>query len=297
MKTLFLLLFLGMAGVDQAGYADNLPLSDQQIAVLRSAQPDINDGATLTWRGDPISIALPLAQEKRLVFPEPIEADINGSLTNDQLRIINNNQNLYLTAKKAFSKTRIYVTLKNSQQIILLDIVTADNANTNLQKIILPKANNSTGIVEAKVRHNPPDDGNDEKMTSADAYVNAIRFGWQQLYAPQRLFNSDSGFVRTPMRSAFWTPDLIYGDKVLAHPEASWQLDGLYVTAIELRNKYSHATVLNMSQDLCGDWQAATLYPRTHLKPAGDKSGDAATLLLISNKPFSDALEVCHGGA
>ncbi len=269
-----------------------LPLSTEQIATLREAQvEEITDGQ-LTWKGDPLSIALPLGKEKRVIFPEPLAVDINGQLTSDQLRIINNDQNLYLTAQTNFPKTRIYVTLKKSQQIILLDLFTTNSATPATQKIVLRDKKINPSVVQTKSPLTP-----EGKILSADAYVNAIRFSWQQLYAPSRLLTSDPGFTRTPMHSTFWTPELLYGDKVLAHPQASWQADGLFVTAVELRNKYPHLTTLSLSHDLCGDWQAATLYPYHHLKPAGDKSGDATTLFLISNKPFHQAMEICYGGA
>lgn len=274
-----------------------LPLSAVQIQTLQHSLPE-DETVPLVWKGDAITIALPVGKEKRLQFPEPIQADVNGSLTTDQLQIINNDQNLYLTAQKTFSKTRIYVTLKKSQQIVLLDLLTADTGTTTTRKIILSDtAVASPAAVTTVTTTSSNNVVNPEKALSADAYVGAIRFAWQQLYAPERLLTQDTNFTRTPMHTEFWLPDLVYGDKVLAHPEASWQADGLYITAIELRNKYPHVTRLNLAHDLCGDWQAATLYPRHQLKPAGDKSGDSTTLFLISAQPLVTAMEICHGRA
>ncbi|HVV67997.1 MAG TPA: TIGR03749 family integrating conjugative element protein [Gammaproteobacteria bacterium] len=298
MKRLLISL-LAMSVVLSALSMTSLPLSDSQIQKLQQYLPTDDDNAPLIWKGDPIFVAIPVEKEKRLIFPEPVQVDLNGSLTTDQLRIINNDQNLYLTAHQAFAKTRLFVTLKNSQQIILLDVATDNQASPNTRTISLPKNTKSTSIAVAKPQNNNPLNNatiNSNQTVSADDYVNALRFAWQQLYAPQRLINQDLEFTRTPMHTTSWVTDLVYGDKVLAHPEASWLLNGLYVTAIELRNKYPHDTTLT-ARDLCGDWQAATLYPRTHLKPAGQKPDDSTTLLLISTKPFSDVLGVCHGSA
>ncbi len=299
MKRLLMSLLIFSVGLS-AFSATTLPLSDNQIQKLQQYLPADDDNAPLIWKGDPIFVALPVDKEKRLIFPEPVQADLNGSLTTDQLRIINNEQNLYLTAHQAFAKTRLYVTLKNSQQIILLDIATDNQASANTRMISLPKNEKTTSIAVAKQQikgtANNPTTGNNMQTISADDYVNAIRFAWQQLYAPQRLLNQDLEFTRTPMHTTSWVTDLVYGDKVLAHPEASWLLNGLYVTAVELRNKYPHDTTL-IARDFCGDWQAATLYPRIHLKPAGQKPGDSTTLFLISTKPFGDVLGVCHGSA
>lgn len=286
MRFIYITLLLFTLSLAQAEMLspEKLPLSAQQIATLKEIQLDEMDDGQLTWKGNPLSIALPLGKEKRVIFPEPIALDINGALTTDQLRIINNDQNLYLTAQKPFSKTRVYVTLKNSHQIILLDLSTTDTSTSTTQKITLTDKKTHSSVME-------------EKIMSADAYVDAVRFAWQQFYAPQRLLSAGSNFTRTPMFSQFWTPELVYGDKVLVHPQASWQREGLYITAVELRNKYPHSTSLKLSHDICGEWQAAVLYPRQKLKPAGEKSGDATTLFLISSKPFSQSMEICHGGS
>ncbi len=275
-----------------------LPLSDAQIQKLSAYYPSEDESALLIWKGDPLSVALPVKSEKRIVFPEPIEANLNSALNSDQLRIINNDQALYLTALKPFSTTRLYVTLKTSNKILLFDISTSDKATSIVRTVKLASSNKNADVL-ATQKITPSLDTNyqDASVGSANSYVNAIRFAWQQLYAPQRLLNKNTDFVRTPMRTTAWVSDLIYGDKVLAHPEVSWVFGDVYVTAIELRNKYPHNTTINLQHDLCGEWQAATLYPSAQLKPAGNKSGDSTTLILISHKPFGDVLEVCHGSA
>jgi integrating conjugative element protein (TIGR03749 family) len=277
--------------------ADPLPLTDAQIQKLRTYLPSDDESTPLVWKGESLSIMLPLHAEKRLVFPEPIEANLNSALNNDQLRIINNDQSLYLTALKLFGVTRMYVTLKNSNKIILLDVSTSDTASSTMRTIKIAATNRVNSIRSHNRADHTERNAPDALGGSANDYVNAIRFAWQQLYAPQRLLNKNTDFARTPMHTTRWVSDLIYGDKVLAHPEVSWIAGDLYVTAIELRNKYPHVTTLNLQHDLCGEWQAATLYPRTHLKPAGNKTGDSTILFLISSRPFGDMLEVCHGGA
>lgn len=295
-----------------ADAADALLLSDAQMQKLHAYFPAEDESVPLVYRGDPVAIRLPVGVEKRVMFSESIEANLNGSLSSDQLRVINNDQSLYLTALKPFASTRIFVTLKQSHKILLLDLATADDA-TNVTRSVKLSTNNpsNTNSASAPVAASAsPASAAPASMTtspavvdegaspaSADSYVKAIRFAWQQLYAPQRLLSNDNGFTRTPLRTQPFISTLVYGDKVFAHPEISWLANGVYVTAVQLRNKYSHATHLNLQRDLCGDWQAATLYPRSHLKSAGDKTGDSTTLFLISNQPFAKAMEVCHGGA
>lgn len=276
---------------------DKLPLSDTDIKKLHAYYVGDDGNAPLVWNGDPLPIALPVNAEKRLVFPEPVQADLNGALTTDQLRIINNDQSLYLAPLKPFATTRLYVTLKKSNKIILLDLVTSDKASNQTRLITLAPSNNPVLASSAETHGTAMTNTADGLPNTAETYVDAIRFAWQQLFAPSRLLSNTQGFARTPMHTQTWVSNLVYGDKVLAHPQVSWIQGTMYITAVELRNKYPHATTLNLSRDLCGDWQAATLYPRQQLKPAGDKSGDSTTLFLISNKPFGDTLEACHGGA
>ncbi len=273
--------------------ATPLTLSDQQITLLKQYLPE-DDSTSLVWKGDSLTIALPIGQETRLIFPEPIQADLNGSLSTDQLRIINNEDSLYLTAQKAFAKTRMYVTLKNSQRIILLDVMTNENATNATRKITLAEKSSNTATSSNDSQKN---ETASEAITSADSYVNAIRFAWQQLYSPGRLIPQNSNFVRAPMHTENWVSNLVYGAKVLAHPTASWVNNGLYITVVELRNPYDHSTSIHLKQDICGNWQGASLYPHSVLKPVGDKSNDSAVLFLISTQPFNEAIQVCYGGA
>ena len=94
-----------------------LTLSAQDEQVLRAALPhDTQIVTNWVWQGNPLTLTLPLHQEKRLIFPEPVQVDVNGQLTTDQLHVINDHQSVYLTALKSFEqKTRIYITLKNSR--------------------------------------------------------------------------------------------------------------------------------------------------------------------------------------
>lgn len=279
----FLLLCLLSCVISIASASSPLALSDQQINLLKSHYPE-NEPASILWQGDPITITLPINQEKRLIFSEPIQADLNAQLTTAQLRVINNEHSLYLTAQSSFPTTRMYVTLKNSHEMILLDVSTTTEAS------------NSTQVITVKPKHHSPDH-EENNIYSADHFVNAIRFAWQQLYAPEGVQHENLTFERTPMHSSSWVNGLIYGNGVLAHPIASWKANGLYVTAVELRNQYAHPARIQLSKDICGHWRAAVLYPRKILQPVGNVSGDSTTLFLLSNQPLGESMQVCHGDA
>lgn len=277
----------------QADAISSLTLTDAEMQKLKKYFP-ADDSEHLVWKGDPISISLPLGKEKRIIFPSQVSVDLKGALNTDQIRVINDNKSIYLTALKSFSITRIYITLQDSGEVLLIDLLTDSNASDTSQQIEIKKnfatdSNSVTSVVK--------DGSSDLKTTESSSYVDLIRFAWQQIYSPKRLLNINLNFQRSPMQTQPFVSDLVYGDKVIAHPETSWISGTKYVTAVLLRNKYPHETKIRVSKDLCGDWMAATLYPRSILQPYGHKDKDSTMLFLISKRPFGEILGVCHGDA
>jgi integrating conjugative element protein (TIGR03749 family) len=288
--------------LSMTAYADSLSsltLTDAEMQKLKKYFPE-DDTSHLAWKGDPISITLPVNKEKRIVFPNTVSVDAKGALTADQLRILDNDKSLYLTALKSFPITRIYVTLKDSGEVILIDLITNDNASNTTQQIDIKQNNNHTELSKAVVStvSQPPVQINENSSSNDDMnFADLIRFAWQQVYAPERLIQHTSTFARAPMHTVKFVSDLVYGDKVIAFPESSWVSGNYYVTAILLRNKYQHSTHVDIRKDLCGSWQAGLLYPTANLKSYGDKHGDSAMLFLVSNRPFGETMGVCHGDA
>jgi integrating conjugative element protein (TIGR03749 family) len=279
-----------------------LTIPEQQALKAKLPQ-DSEMATTLVWQGNPLSLALPLHKETRLVFSEPVQVDVNGQLSTTQLRLINDHQSVYLTALTAFeNKVRIYVTLKNSRRIIFIDLTTIDHADANSAQVIQIKVSEHLSQpTDSSINKNnsaPTLADAEASSASADEWVEAVRFAWQQLYAPAYLLSDDNSFIRSPMQTSFWVSGLFYGDMVFAHPLASWAKDDLVITAIELRNPYPHQTTLDLPHNLCGHWRAAAVYPRFTLQPTGNKTADSTTLFLISSEPFSQALGDCvHGRA
>lgn len=278
-----------------------LTLPNSEAQKLQPYFPSGELAARLVWKGEPLHVPLTIDHEQRLIFSEPVQADLNGQLTTDQLRLINNEKSLYFTALKAFPATRLYVTLKKSGQILFIDLSTTKKTTPFEQKIIVPiRSSQAPTFMDVMATHDVAADLTAPEMAAsftADNYVRIIRLAWQQLYAPLRLIDNVDGLNRSPMHTQQWVPDLVYGEKVLAHPEASWTLGDLFVTAVELRNPYSHPITLDLSRDLCGSWRAALLYPRHTLQAMGSKPFDSTELFLISTHSFGESLEVCDGRA
>jgi integrating conjugative element protein (TIGR03749 family) len=281
---------------------ESLTLSDAEIQKLTKDFP-VDDVSHQVWKGDPIFIQLPLNNEKRVVFPSHVLVDLKGTINTEQLRIINNDKSVYFTALKSFSRTRIYVTQENGE-VILLDLAVDDRASSATQMIDVKQnqtvANSNQPIVTASVTQTQENDRGDSDISSEPddvSYVNLMRFAFAEMYAPTRILKNITHYSRAAMHTEPFVSDLIYGDKVIAHPEGSWMSNGHYVTVVSLQNKYPHVTHIDIRKDLCGDWQTATIYPRSILKPQGNRAGDDTTLILISKKSFGETLGVCHGNA
>jgi integrating conjugative element protein (TIGR03749 family) len=295
---LSVMLFFCLSMTAYADSLSSLTLTDSEMQKLKKYFPT-DDVGHLVWKGDPISVSLPVNKEKRIIFPNAVSVDVKGALTADQLRVLNNDKSLYLTALKSFQTTRIYVTLKESGEVILIDLVTDESASNGTQEINVKPKNNitiaSNGAVSTVSESILP---TGENTASNDpSFSDLIRYAWQEVYAPDRLIQKTFNFARAPMHTEKFVSDLVYGDKVTAYPESSWISGNNYVTAVLLRNKYQHKTHINIHKDLCGDWQAASLYPNTNLESYGDKRGDSTFVFLVSNRPFGETMGVCHGDA
>jgi integrating conjugative element protein (TIGR03749 family) len=292
MFRLYILIFVWLISVDT--FADPLLLTPQEMQKLKQYFPE-EENTHLVWKGEVLQMTLTLNQEKRLIFSSNVTPDLKGALMTDQLDIINDNKSLYLTAKKPFSHVRMFVSLENTNQVILMDLSTQEKGNK--------EENNTVYIDLPRLSSQETTQSNNNETLSIsnnDNAVTLVRYAWQQLFAPVRLLENPLNISRAPMHTTYFVSSLVNGDKVIAHPIASWVYQNTYVTAIELRNKYPHPTSIDIPKDLCGDWKAASLYvPENKQKNEKDEKNqqDQHFLFLISNKPFGDSLEYCHGSA
>jgi integrating conjugative element protein (TIGR03749 family) len=297
--SLTILMTMLFAVLARADGINSLTLSNEETQKLKKYFP-ADEESHIVWRGEPISIHLPIGSEKRLVFSSHVIVDVKGSLSTKQIRLLNNDKSIYLTALTPFQSTRIYVTAQETGKVILLDLDTANYARAETQYIEIKQETTTvkTRSALSTTSTMSASDNNSSSMAS-DEYnpVDLIRFAWQQTFAPERLLKKSINFNRVPMQTQKFISDLVYGDKVIAHPEASWMSNNHYVTVVTLRNKYAHMTHIDIRKDICGDWQAATIYPRSTLSPYGIRHGDTTTLFLISQRSFAETLGVCHGDA
>ena len=257
--------------------------SVEAVSLHTTAAVMVNDSDEhIIWRRTPIKITLPVGKERFVSFPSEVTFGYNSHrLSPAMLRVENDNQTLYLLAKKPFSVQRTEARLANGE-IVLLDINAKKSALDNPIDIILPK----------KVNNNIATINNQNISQSSVNYVSLTRYAIQQLYAPQRLLKQSISIRRFPMETEHVVP-LFYDGSGSAMPLASWRGGNLYVTALLIKNLLNQSLRLD-PRLLCGDWKAASFYPQTLLAPRGTPiNRDTATLFVVSKEPFSQAISTC----
>ena len=238
------------------------------------------------WEKVPISIQLPIGEERMIRFPAPIS--IVDSELDEDMGIMKLEDALYLNANKSFKGKRLVVQLMPEGEAIVLKFSANESYRSVVPvEVLLPNADE-----DAK-------DSLSQRSQSAITHqasspvnpVSLTRFAIQSLYAPARLLVMLDGVTRTPMQTKKYVP-LVYGASVSAHPLISWTADGLYVTAVELKNDLNKKIILD-PRSLQGSWETATFYPTNTLNPRNFH--ETTTVFLVSSRPFGEALAVSEG--
>lgn len=124
-----------------------LPLSIKQSTKLKklfkssSSNYDMSPETPhdhVIWKQTPIGVVFPLATKRMITFPISVQFGYDRSvLTDEMLKVQNNNGVLYLVAKKEFSVQRVQVKLNDNSKIILLNLSAKKVAsNTPLDVVV-----------------------------------------------------------------------------------------------------------------------------------------------------------------
>lgn len=218
----------------------------------------------LVWDKSPIPISLPLNEDRLIHFPKAISI-IDSEL--GDVSVMKVQDALYLNAHKPFTNKRLVVQLMPQGEAIVLSLSSSDVKDSTPIEIVI----------------------NDEEQvesTNQDFTTNPIsltRFAIQSLFSPERLVVTPPNITRVPMQTS---RQIIFvrGASATAKPLISWQANGMYVTAIELKNDLSKKIKINPRQFL-GDWQTATLFPTNVVS-----AHDITTAFVTSVLPFREAL-------
>lgn len=240
------------------------------------------------WEKTPIAIQLPLSEERVITFPGPIKL-VDSELDED-VGVMKLEDSLYINPKKSFKSKQVVVQMMPLGEVIVLKF-SADETYHNARHI-------NVLISEKNVEEEQEDQNGvapQEQSTVAPSVnpISLTRFAIQSLFAPARLLITLHGVNRVPMRTQK-TVALVYGAAVRAHPLISWSGEGLYITAVELKNELNKRIVLD-PRKLLGEWQTATFYP-TNILNARDRH-ETTTVFLVSSRPFGEALSALGGYA
>ena len=240
------------------------------------------------WEKRPINVQLQIGHERLIHFPDEMRYWLPDSIKH-KVSVLAANGVLYIKALESFPQTRIRVQGLSDQQVFLLDVM-AGEVETGGNELIV--------ITQESVRNLSKE--TTSLKTTEDWRIRLTRYAAQQLYAPERLAGGDSAIKRIALELSTPVP-LIRGGLVETVPIASWQGNGLTVTAVKIRNlsmqplqlrfeKYNTLPVLNLNGRLRGDWLAATVQ-HDYLGLAGGES-DTTTLYLVSNQSFLESLKL-----
>lgn len=279
------LLSLGMMCVmgTQSIYADINPNAQFQTSTPTTEH--------VRWFREPISIVLPVGKERLISFPGKVlfEGNKAPKLTHALVSVLNDNDTIYITAKKSFKKILVPIMLQSTGETILLEISAVPNADDTPVSVLVtsPSLNNSS-------KNTPQDQGSSHN--SSLPYAALFTYVTQTLYPVNDALPQNPYIIRTPMYTTQSVP-LVSGNEVFALPLASWRNGSQYITAVELVNHSQFKVTLN-PENFRGSWLAADFYrpnnnlsgqPYWVLLPRGSQFS-RTTGILISNSPFNSAL-------
>ena len=177
----------------------------------------------VVWDGSPLKIRLAVGQERKIVFPAAVWADIDLRV-DDRLRTTIVDNTLYLLAEKPFAETRISIGEELDRANIYLADITAAAGEDEYPDLIVMRE--TTAGQEAPVNHNTPAERPD--------LTRLIRFAARERYAPERLRLRDSRISRVEISAR--EARLYRGHSVSTVPLASWRSGDIYITALKAQN-------------------------------------------------------------
>lgn len=229
------------------------------------------------WNKTPIEVNLPVGKKLAIQFNDNIK--LLKPVSNVQIQKLGDT--LYLKALSEFDAKDIYIKDEvNDVKIIVTLSADSKNNDTSPVYIQIPER----GGVNYK---------QDNSSAESINYISITRYAIQRLYSEDRLLTNLSSIYRVPMKTQRQV-SLIYGSNIVSSPIASWTSNGLYVTAISLKNLDDEQIQLDPRRSLKGVWKTAVFYPSNSLAPKGHRQ-DTTTVFLTSNVPFVESLNQVRG--
>lgn len=235
---------------------------------LPAAQADTDAPLRAVWDGHPLDIQLTVGQERKIVFPADIWADIDLHI-DERLRTTIVNNTLYLLATAPFAQTRISIGEEQERANIYLADISAGVGEDDYPDLIVLRETATTQKTPAAGAARRPD------LTAL------IRFAARERYAPERLRVRDSRISRVEItgREAY----LYRGRNISTVPLASWRSGDIYVTALKAENLSRYPLRLKNTR-LRGRFLMSG-FQHYRLGPKGADTA-ATTLYVVTRGPF-----------
>jgi integrating conjugative element protein (TIGR03749 family) len=272
--------------------------------------------ASLSWAetrrvydDKPLSIAVPVKKEVRIVFPQDVNIQIPTELQSKISHLVPDSQTLYWTAKESFAPVRLIATALDGGKVYVVDIaadaknpvddiriedpavIAALHAEKNkpVSRLLPSSDANFEGQINSAL-YNSNDNAPDEKPLSDPAEAILMRFAAQTLYAPSRLIPADNRISVASMPSIAKTFPLIQstqGERFTVEPVGAWTGFNRYVTAVLIVNQTAAFLQFDHTQ-VRGNFTHITAQ-HINIGPRGSLE-DRTTVYLISDVPFAEAI-------
>lgn len=278
-----------------------------QFAIAQAQS--ISEDKLLIWEGDPIQVDIPLGKERRIDFPEPI-VEFNIKPEHAQLSefMLSPNGTLLWKPNAPYESIRTRaISMTGSHYIV--DFSSQNDpefGSTQTIKIIDPvtggmdgiqKKSNSMSILpddyvqeyvqESKpLPRDIPDFLVKNKASNTPDFVQITRFAMSHYTGSSRLIPKiQATVVNAPNPPRNWMR--IFGDRVQTRTLSSWKIGKFYATSIMVRNISPMALEFD-PRALRGSFvYSAMMNPLLQSKGT---VGDEGLLVVISHKPFKDAV-------
>ncbi|MGE6688948.1 TIGR03749 family integrating conjugative element protein [Stutzerimonas stutzeri] len=239
----------------------------------------------LRWEKLPLTLPLVVDQERIVFVDRNVRVGVPASVGN-RLRVQSAAGAIYLLANEPIEPTRLQLQDADNGTVILLDIAAepAQDGQPPLEPVRIIEAAPSATQTDA-------DDGSAAASPPVRATPQPViltRYAAQNLYAPLRTVEPVPGVTRATLRRDLPLDSLLPTLPVQAQALAAWRLDGLWVSAVRLRNNAAHWLDLD-PRALQGHFLTATFQHST-LGPNGTPDDTTVVYLVTRGHGLAQAL-------
>lgn len=247
------------------------------------------------WERIPLALPLIVGQERIVFVDQNVRVGLPRHLV-DKLRVQSTGGTLYLLAKEPIEPTRLQLQNMSSGEIMLVDIiatagkanqpapepmkiVSGDNPVARYGQVSSKPASNQTKNSSPSATETITDEAPPAPRSETPLPVVMTRYAAQMLYAPLRTVEPVPGIAQVNLKRRLDLTTLLPTQPVEANALGAWRLDGLWVTAVKLRNTSTQNLTLD-PRDLMGEFVTAT-FQHPYLGAKGDAS-DTTTVYLVT---------------